>query len=313
MEKLAAGKMTFDLQLQPLKPLIEEALAANQAYAEQHGVAFQFDQPGDVWVRVDAARLQQVLANYLSNAIKFSPAGASVRLYSELRGNLVRVSVSDHGSGIPEAFHSRIFQKFAQADGSDRREQAGTGLGLAISKELIERMDGHVGFHSVPGQGATFWFELPLIAEPLPPLTVQRAVAGPRILVVVEEEEEPGIARLLQVMLGHAGYRVDNVFSASQAQQRLAEGEYAAMTLDRRLGDGHGLALIGELRRHPASQQLPILVISAFCDEGRQLLKDARGITWLEKPFNEVQLLASLEQSIAAVAKHHSLEASDHD
>ncbi|MCG4455355.1 CHASE domain-containing protein [Pseudomonas sp. MMS21-TM103] len=310
MEKLAAGKMTLDLLVQPIKPLIEEALAANQAYAQQHGVSFQLDQPGDIWVRVDAARLQQVLANYLSNAIKFSPAGANVRLYSELRGNRVRVSVSDHGRGIPEAFHSRIFQKFAQADGSDRREQAGTGLGLAISKELIERMDGRVGFHSVPGQGATFWFELPLIEEHLLPVTAQRAVAGPRILVV---EDEPNIVHLLQVILGHAGYQVDSAFSASQAQQRLAEGEYAAMTLDLRLGDGHGLALIGELRRQAANQQLPILVISAFCDEGRRLLGDAPGIAWLEKPFDEAQLLASLEQSIAAAAKRHSLEASDHD
>jgi PAS domain S-box-containing protein len=314
MDKLAAGQLTFDLLVQPIKPLIEQALTANQAYAEQHDVSFQLDQPGDMWVRVDALRLQQVLANYLSNASKFSPRGASVRIQTELRGSLVRVSVIDQGPGIPEAFQSRIFEKFAQADGSDRREQAGTGLGLAISKELIERMGGHVGFHSVPEQGATFWFDLPLVEEHLLPPHIQRVATGPRVLVV---EDDPNIIHLLEVMLGHAGYRVDSAVSESQALQRLTEGDYAAITLDMRLSDGHGLSLIRELRANPTTQLLPILVISAYCGEGRKLLDgDDPGIAWLEKPIDEPLLLNTLDQyigtsshtAIAHTADHEALE-----
>jgi CheY-like chemotaxis protein len=314
MDKLAAGQLAFDLLVQPIKPLIEQALTANQAYAEQHDVSFQLDQPGDMWVRVDALRLQQVLANYLSNASKFSPRGASVRIQTELRGSLVRVSVIDQGPGIPEAFQSRIFEKFAQADGSDRREQAGTGLGLAISKELIERMGGHVGFHSVPEQGATFWFDLPLVEEHLLPPHIQRVATGPRVLVV---EDDPNIIHLLEVMLGHAGYRVDSAVSESQALQRLTEGDYAAITLDMRLSDGHGLSLIRELRANPTTQLLPILVISAYCGEGRKLLDgDDPGIAWLEKPIDEPLLLNTLDQyigtsshtAIAHTADHEALE-----
>ena len=301
MEKLAVGKLSFELHTQPIKPLIEQALVANQAFAEQHQVSFQFDQPGDMWVRADALRLQQVLSNYLSNACKFSPAGSAVRIHTELRGSLVRVSVCDQGPGIPAEFQSRIFEKFAQADGSDRREQAGTGLGLAISKELIERMDGSAGFHSVPGQGATFWFELPLIEEHSLPSRSPPGSAAPLVLVV---EDEPGIVHLLEVMLSHAGYRVDSVFSESQALRRLAEGDYAAITLDMRLSDGHGLALIRELRRNPATQHLPILVISAYCGEGRKLLdRDDDNIAWLEKPINEALLLETLDQFITTSSK----------
>ena len=310
MDKLAAGQLAFDLLVQPIKPLIEQALTANQAYAEQHDVRFQLDQPGVMWVRVDALRLQQVLSNYLSNASKFSPPGAIMRIQTELRGSLVRVSVSDQGPGIPEEFQSRIFEKFAQADGSDRREQAGTGLGLAISKELIERMSGHVGFHSVPGQGATFWFELPLIEEHHLPSHIQSVTAGPRILVV---EDDPSIIHLLEMMLGHAGYRVDSAVSESQALLRLTEGAYTAITLDMRLSDGHGLSLIRELRSNPATQHLPILVVSAYCGEGRKLLdRDDKDIAWLEKPIDEALLLNTLDQYIGASSRTTSPQVADH-
>ena len=74
----------------------------------------------------------------------------------------VRIEVSDKGSGIPWAFRANIFQRFSQADGSDSRQQGGSGLGLAITKQLVEHMEGSIGFESEPGHGALFWVEFPL-------------------------------------------------------------------------------------------------------------------------------------------------------
>ncbi len=163
--KLEAGKASFDLQPRALQPLIEQALSHNQAYAAHYRVQLQQLDACTAWVRVDEQRLQQVLTNLLANAAKFSPPGTQVVLFTERREQHLRLSVRDQGAGIPSEFHSRIFQKFAQADASDTRQKGGTGLGLAISKEIIERMDGRIGFDSREGQGATFWIELPTLAS----------------------------------------------------------------------------------------------------------------------------------------------------
>jgi signal transduction histidine kinase len=162
MDKLLAGKMDFNLQEQALLPILEEALRSNQGYAEQYQVSYQLLTSSDTRVMVDGLRLQQVLANFLSNACKFSPSGSQISLRVDTLGAQVRVNVCDQGCGVPAEFQARIFHKFSQADASSTRQQGGTGLGLAISKELIERMGGSIGFDS-SARGATFWFQFALV------------------------------------------------------------------------------------------------------------------------------------------------------
>ena len=163
MEKIAAGKMDFDMQLQPLMPLVEQALDTTRGYGEQYRVRYVLTERGDnIMVTVDAHRLVQILSNFLSNAAKFSPEGSEVEIAVRRTADSVRVAVRDHGPGIPAEFRNHIFQKFSQADSSDTRAQGGTGLGLAITKELAERMSGSVGFESEEGKGSVFYVELPL-------------------------------------------------------------------------------------------------------------------------------------------------------
>lgn len=164
VEKIESRNMTYHMVVQPLLPLVEQSIRAMQSYADQYEVKFElvYKSSDDIHVLLDADRVIQVMVNLLSNAAKFSPHVEAVVIVSLQRlAASVRVMVADSGSGIPENFRSRIFQRFAQADSSDRRQKGGTGLGLNICKSIIEAHGGKIDFVSEPSKGAVFFFDLP--------------------------------------------------------------------------------------------------------------------------------------------------------
>jgi PAS domain S-box-containing protein len=299
MEKLAAGTMHFDIKIQALTPLVELALQNMQDHAKQRGVRFKLVTPVDnAVVRVDDIRLQQVLTHFLSNAIRLSPPGEQIEITVRQHENNVRVEVIDHGPGIPEEIRDQIFQKFFQADANNSHQKTGAGLGLAISKELIQRMKGQTGFKSEPGQGACFYFELPIIKQQTDKLDTEynQAVGVPRLLVV---EDEPDLGRLFAIMLSKAGYNVDIAHNVESALIYLAQHHYDAMTLDLMLPDQSGINLISQIRNQPGRETLPIIVISAYSEDGKLAIKSEFGrVDWLEKPVSSQQLIAAIQRAL---------------
>lgn len=295
MEKIEAGKMELNASPVKLMPLLQQALDGNQAYAEQYQVRYELagDVP-DVMVNVDANRMMQVLVNLLSNATKYSPSGGTVMVTVECVDQRVRVAVKDNGTGIPEEFRNRIFQKFAQADSSDTRKKGGTGLGLSITKAIVEHMGGRIWFDSQPDVQTVFYVEFPEWLEKMQP-EIGQCVAGSvhRVLVC---EDSRDTATVLRMMLEHAGYAVDIAYDASQAKQLLAQGGYAAMTLDLAMPGQSGISLIRELHEHEATAALPILVVSANAAEGRhELAGEEFGVVeWIDKPVIQERLLSVL-------------------
>ncbi|UDL05340.1 ATP-binding protein [Marinobacter sp. CA1] len=165
MDKLVAGKMSFEIDVQSVSELLATALDNVATYACEQQVQLTSRFHGEVWVKVDEHRFLQVMDNLLSNAIKFSPPGECVRVVVDVRNEAVTISVSDRGPGIPQSFQGRLFEKFSQADSSDRRAKGGTGLGLAIARGLLEGMEGSIHFDTSP-QGTSFYITLPRADAP---------------------------------------------------------------------------------------------------------------------------------------------------
>ncbi|MEO7742753.1 MAG: ATP-binding protein [Usitatibacter sp.] len=163
LEKIASGRMQFDLEPLHAREVLERACAAYSLAAASGGVVLQVDADPSLRLRADARRLQQVLANFVSNAVKFAPPESVVTLSATVspeRARCVRLQVVDRGPGVPEKFGSRIFERFAQADMRTSRSKGGSGLGLSIARQMTEQMGGAIGFDSRPG-ATRFFVDLP--------------------------------------------------------------------------------------------------------------------------------------------------------
>ncbi|WP_223232230.1 MULTISPECIES: response regulator [Marinomonas] len=309
-EKITAGKLHFDMQVQELTPLLEQALESIQEFSTERRVTATLTTSASyTLIKVDSQRLMQVLVNLLSNAIKFSPENGHVSVEVETFNDKVVVSVVDHGPGIPEAFRARVFQRFAQADSSDTRAKEGTGLGLAITRELIERMGGSVDFESVEGKGARFFFELPVM-QPINSVSFVNHInteitsKTQRILVI---EDDADVANLLSIMLKEAGYVVDIALTGQDALNRLQVQSYDLVSVDLMLPDIGGLDVIRKLRQDSETLNLPIVVVSAKVEQGRlEISGDVSNIDWLAKPIDQQRLLSIVHHQLSLKSERHS-------
>lgn len=166
LSRIQAGQLHLERAPVDLRALIEQSLAGLAPLAEQKRLHLESHLPeGLPTAMVDGRRLNQVLINLISNAIKFTPEEGTITVRAGLDGHGLRVEVGDTGIGITDADMTRLFQRFNQVDTSYIRKSGGVGLGLAISKGLVEAHGGEIGVRSEPGRGSTFWFTLPIPRE----------------------------------------------------------------------------------------------------------------------------------------------------
>ncbi|WP_339913642.1 CHASE domain-containing protein [uncultured Brevundimonas sp.] len=262
IDKLASGQMRFDVRSHDLAWLINQAVEANTAYAENFNVSLSAEPvEQNLQIQADADRLIQVLSNLLSNAAKFSPDGDSVVISTARAGSRVRISVTDHGPGIAEEYREQIFGKFSQGDSSITRARGGTGLGLHISRQIIEQMGGEIGFDTRTNHGSTFWFEVP-VSQPHVAEAVIRTpdpAAGPAVLVCAGDDDS---RVTLDRALSGAGYQVDVAITPVDVLQKVMMRDYAALVIDQVVSAENGLDLVRDLRALPAGVHLPVVLLS---------------------------------------------------
>ena len=259
----------------------------------------------------DTTRLQQVLLNYATNAIKFTETG-SVTLRTALQEESadsvrLRFEVQDTGIGIaPEAI-SRLFSAFEQADNSTTRKYGGTGLGLAISRRLVELMGGETGVESTPGVGSTFWstvtlkkstevLEAKLATDVDVEVVIRKHYAGCRILIA---DDEPINREIAQMLLENIGLLADTVEDGAEAVNLAKETDYTAIFMDMQMPNVDGLEATRLIREMPGYRHTPIIAMTAnaFAEDKAHCIEAGMN-DFLIKPFNPDELYAILLRAL---------------
>jgi len=301
IEKLESGHVVFNLSKVAVRPLVEHAIEDTRGFAQSYGVQVRLGvMSDDADVNADPDRLAQVITNLLSNAIKFSPAGGEVLVAVEKNADDVRITVRDHGAGVPDDFKLHIFEKFAQADATSTRQKGGTGLGLSIVKQIVERLGGNVGFEDAPGGGAIFYVELPAWdGRAGGEIDLDSDVADTRILFC---EDDRALAIVVREQLRQSGFAVDFAHTVAAALARTDATRYAAILVDLQLPDGDGVGLIVRLRAQMHNRYIPIIVIAGDPDQGRSDVRSSRlnVLRWLNKPIAFEPFINILKVAITA-------------
>ena len=164
LQQIETGEMAFRFKLVNVRELVSDAVIMSKPYADQLDVSLSVTNADeDIFIKGDVDRLQQVMANLISNASKFSHGGDTVTISVSRTQNRVRINVKDNGTGIPEDAKERVFGRFSQVSSSDLRKFSGTGLGMNISKKIVERHGGQIDYESIVGCGTTFFIEFGLV------------------------------------------------------------------------------------------------------------------------------------------------------
>ncbi len=283
IEKMQSASMTFAHEPVSMEEVTRQAMEQNAGFADEHKVRLAFQSPKtDTTVVGDHDRLIQVLTNLISNAVKFSPPEGTVNLVVARRNEMVRVSVEDHGTGIPLSFRNNIFTRFAQADNTDTRQRGGTGLGLAIVKEIVERHAGRLSFETEEGEGTTFHVDLPArLAEATP----EKPHEDAPVLVV---ESDAGRAAAILKDLSEHGIEAERAETAAECEGRAAIRSCRAILVSPHLRDRDGISLVRSLRRAERTRETPLMLVSLPTDTGDARNTSGGGLMpvadWLELP-----------------------------
>ncbi|MBU3909908.1 MAG: PAS domain S-box protein [Gammaproteobacteria bacterium] len=296
LEKIESGRLDFEFKSSDLVAIARQAISANEGYGHQHGVRLRLvAAPEQARLWADEHRLLQVFANLISNAVKYSPRDGEVEVGIHATDGHWRVSVRDHGRGIPAEFRSRMFQRFAQADSSDTREKGGTGLGLSITKAIVERHSGSIDYTTTEGQGTEFFFILPQWqATPEPAAATD---TRPCMLIC---EDNADVAMVLGELLNQEGIASDVATTGAAAKAMLGRKPYRGLLLDLGLPDMDGLVLLRELRADAATRELPVVVVSGRTAPGNQWAGESLAvIDWLQKPVDRERLSSVLSHVLS--------------
>ncbi|WP_159931182.1 response regulator [Oceanicoccus sp. KOV_DT_Chl] len=310
--KIESGQM--NLESLPLDPaqLAVDSLSIFKVLAEQRGIELicDCDTALPPTINGDPTRLQQILVNLISNALKFTMEGEIVLKISLAENNRIRFAVVDSGEGLTSDEQLRLFKRFSQAHNRVTRQHGGTGLGLAICKELVNLMDGDIGVVSGKGSGSTFWFEIPLQKTPTPePLPVADStmplenLAGKHILIV--DDNDTFLAALHALCESWGMHAVTAVDSKAAIAALSTDSNFHIISVDWHMPEIDGIALAKQITTQQLAPNAKILLLTGVSSLPSDDVLAGSGIAAIEtKPV----LPARLKHIYAALFSDNSID-----
>ena len=300
LAKVESGKMEFRSEPVDLAKLVSEVRDILRTLAATKRIRIDAEVDATLTgVVIDPAKLKQVLYNYLSNALKFTPDEGHVTVrVGPAASDTFRLEVEDTGIGIWPEDMSRLFVEFQQLDASAAKKYPGTGLGLALTKRVVEAQGGRVGVESVPGQGSTFAAVLPRVARIAPAADAEAPAAvvpaskpgAPTVLVIEDDAKDRA---WLTRTLADAGFNFQTAATGAEAVARCRAQAFDAVTLDLILPDMSGWDLLRQIRAEGPNRETPVIVVTVVKEKSAAIGFQIQD--FLIKPVTEEQLLESLE------------------
>ncbi|MEO5337142.1 MAG: PAS domain S-box protein [Magnetospirillum sp. WYHS-4] len=310
LAKIEAGHLELSLESVAVAPLVADCLPLIQPRADERHITVRVAADQGRVVRADHTRLKQVLLNLMSNAVKYNRDGGAIDIfYSDAPNGLLRIAVADTGPGIPEEHQGEVFQPFNRL-GAEGSTVEGTGIGLTITRRLIEAMGGRIGFASKPGEGTTFWVEVPTAdalasAEAAPESeagagvgTEPHAWAGARVLYV---EDNPTNVELMQIFLaGTKGFHLLVAVTAEEGLDMARRERPDIILMDVNLPGMSGVEAVRRLKADPETRGIPVIAVSAAAmPRDVEAGVEAGFDSYLTKPINLREVLKTIHHLLA--------------
>ena len=309
ISRIEAGSMQLSVEPVPVAEALREALELMEPLARQRDITLQFpaETPEGCHVLADQQRLKQVLLNLLTNAVKYTPPGGQVTIWTGLgEAGRVRIEVRDNGPGIAADKLSRLFTPFDRL-GAEQTDIEGTGLGLAVCQRLIQAMGGAIGVGSAPGQGSSFWLDLPRGELELPdalfrksgedsPPEERRGASACRILYIEDNLSNCSLVR--QMFADQPGIDLSTARQGQAGIDLARQQQPDLILLDLHLPDLPGWEVLAHLKAEHTTRHIPVIIISADATSPQmKRLLNAGAQDYLTKPIDMHKLFQVVDET----------------